>query len=102
MNTRIITAFLAITFLSFGLNAQTKAITNGVINWEGSKITTESHVGTINISKGALKFEADALTSGNFTVDMNSIVCTDLSEKYGTRLVGHLESDDFFWGCRAS
>ena len=35
MNTRTITAFLAITFLSFGLNAQKKAITNGVINWEG-------------------------------------------------------------------
>ena len=27
---------------------------------------------------------------------MNSIVCTDLSEEYGVRLVGHLESDDFF------
>jgi polyisoprenoid-binding protein YceI len=27
---------------------------------------------------------------------MNSMVCTDLSEKSGARLVSHLESDDFF------
>ena len=96
MNKGTITAFLATTLLSIGLNAQTTPITNGIINWEGSKITTESHVGTINISKGALTFDADVLTGGNFTVDMNSIVCTDLSEEYGARLVGHLESDDFF------
>jgi polyisoprenoid-binding protein YceI len=96
MNTRKITAFLATTLLSFGLNAQTTPITNGIINWEGSKITTDSHAGTLDISEGELTFEADVLVGGSFTVDMNSMVCTDLSGKSAARLVGHLKSDDFF------
>ena len=95
MNTRTITAFLATTLLSFGLNAQTTPITNGIINWEGSKITTDSHTGTLDISEGELTFEADVLVGGSFTVDMNSMVCTDLSGKSAARLVGHLKSDDF-------
>jgi polyisoprenoid-binding protein YceI len=96
MNIKKIIAFLATTLLSFGLNAQTMSITNGIINWEGSKITTDSHTGTLDIIDGELTFEADALVGGNFTVDMNSMACTDLSEKSGARLVGHLKSDDFF------
>ena len=43
-----------------------------------------------------LTFEANALVGGSFTVDMNSMVCTDLSGKSAARLVGHLKSDDFF------
>ena len=96
MNKRTISAFLATTLLSFGLNAQSTPIAKGIINWEGSKITTDSHTGTLDISEGELTFEADALVGGSFIVDMNSIVCTDLSEKSGARLVGHLKSDDFF------
>jgi polyisoprenoid-binding protein YceI len=96
MNTKTITAFLATILLSLGLSAQTTAITNGIINWEGSKITTDSHTGTLDISEGMLTFEADALVGGSFTVDMNSMVCTDLSGKSAARLVGHLKSDDFF------
>ena len=49
MKIRTITAFLATTLLSFGLSAQTTPITNGIINWEGSKITTDSHTGTLDI-----------------------------------------------------
>lgn len=96
INKRKITALLASSLLSFGLSAQTKEISNGVIYWEGSKITTDSHFGTLDIRQGTLTFEADAIVSGKFTVDMNSMVCTDLSEKAGARLVSHLESDDFF------
>lgn len=96
MKIRTITAFLATTLLSFGLSAQTTPITNGIINWEGSKITTDSHTGTLDISEGMLTFEADALVGGSFNVDMNSMVCTDLSGKSAARLVGHLKSDDFF------
>jgi polyisoprenoid-binding protein YceI len=96
MNTKPIKVFLASALLSFGLNAQTTTISNGIINWEGSKITTDSHVGTLEIIKGVLIFDADSLVGGSFTVDMNSMVCTDLSEKSGARLVSHLESDDFF------
>ncbi len=87
---------VATSLLSFGLYAQTVEISNGVINWKGSKITTDSHEGTLSISEGRLTFENDVLTAGSFSVDMNSMVCTDLSGDYADRLVGHLKSDDFF------
>ena len=89
-------ALAATTLISFGLYAQTVTISNGMINWKGSKITTDSHEGTLKISKGELNFEDDTLTGGTFTVDMNSMVCTDLSGGSAKRLVGHLKSDDFF------
>jgi len=96
MKKRNFIAFGASLFLALGLQAQTTEISEGIINWKGSKVTTDSHVGTIAISKGSLSFDGDTLTGGSFTVDMNSIVCTDLSGNYANKLVGHLKSDDFF------
>ena len=95
MKKRNLIALVATSLLSLGLCAQTAEISDGVINWKGSKITTDSHEGTLSISKGALTFEDKTLTGGTFTVDMNSMVCTDLSGDYADRLVGHLKSDDF-------
>jgi polyisoprenoid-binding protein YceI len=96
MKKRNLIALVATSLLSLGLYAQTAEISDGVINWKGSKITTDSHEGTLSISKGALTFEDKTLTGGTFTVDMNSMVCTDLSGGSAKRLVGHLKSDDFF------
>ncbi len=96
MKKRNLIALGASLFLALGLHAQTTAISNGLIDWKGSKITNESHEGTIAISAGSISFDGDNLTGGTFTVDMNSIVCTDLSESYGAKLVDHLKSDDFF------
>ena len=36
------------------------------------------------------------LVGGNFAVDMNTIVVTDLEGDYKNNLEGHLNSDDFF------
>ena len=96
MKKRNLIALGATLFLAFGLYAQTTAISNGVINWKGTEITKEFHEGTIGISSGSLSFDGDTLVDGAFVVDMNSIVCTDLSEKYAAKLVGHLKSDAFF------
>ncbi len=96
MKKKTLFALMAITFLAAGLHAQTTEISNGTISWKGSKITTDSHVGTLTISKGSLNFDGDTLVGGSFIVDMNSIVCTDLTGKKSDRLVGHLKSDDFF------
>jgi len=66
------------------------------INWMGQKVTGK-HMGTINISEGQLMVANNTITGGNFTIDMNSINCTDLDEKSGkTKLEGHLKSPDFF------
>ena len=63
--------------------------------WTGKKVTG-SHTGTINIKSGNLDFENGRLSGGTITMDMNSIVCTDLGEGGARKLEGHLKSDDFF------
>jgi len=67
------------------------------IEWKGFK-PTGSHNGTIAISEGNLKVNDGAIESGTFTIDMASIVVTDIpAEDDGNAdLTGHLKSGDFF------
>ena len=66
------------------------------VEWLGKKIGGQ-HVGTINIKSGSIQVKKDAITRGNFIIDMTSITNTDLTDKgYNDKLVGHLKSDDFF------
>ena len=66
------------------------------INWIGSKIAS-SHEGTVNVQKGVLMIDHGTLVGGQFSIDMNSISCSDIeSEKKNKYLVDHLKSDDFF------
>mgnify|MGYP003953311391 CR=1 FL=1 len=65
------------------------------LKWLGKKVTG-SHTGFIKITKGSLKFEGSNLVAGNFSVDMNSISCTDLDGEWNKKLVGHLKAEDFF------
>lgn len=68
---------------------------SSIVNWEGKKVTGK-HNGTISIKSGNLKFNGDILVGGEVVIDMNSIVCTDLSGNGKNSLEGHLKSDDFF------
>lgn len=66
------------------------------LTWTGKKVTGE-HTGHISIKEGTLEVEGSKLIGGIFTIDMNSITCTDLDNKeYNDKLVGHLKSEDFF------
>lgn len=71
------------------------------IMWEGAK-PTGTHKGTIGISGGEVFVSNGAVTSGNFTLDMNSITVTDLTGEEKTNLEAHLKgtaekgADDFF------
>lgn len=66
------------------------------VTWTGSKLTGE-HTGMLTLARGELKVDKKKLTGGLFEVDMNSITCTDITDKKSnTRLVDHLKSDDFF------
>ena len=98
--------FAVMTFASISLGAtntnpvnevESKTIKTDVstVQWTGKKVTG-SHTGTINVKSGALEFDNGNLTGGNIVIDMNSIVCTDLSGGGAEKLVGHLKSDDFF------
>ncbi|MCF6279580.1 MAG: YceI family protein [Flavobacteriaceae bacterium] len=67
------------------------------LTWKGFK-PTESHNGTIAISKGVLSLTDNNLVGGKFKIDMNSIVVLDIpaDNEYNGKLVGHLKAPDFF------
>ncbi len=70
-------------------------VTNSKIIWKGYKVSG-SHEGTLSLQSGSLIFNDTQLTGGEFTIDMTTISCTDLSGEYKGKLEGHLKSDDFF------
>jgi polyisoprenoid-binding protein YceI len=72
------------------------------IAWEGSKVGGK-HMGTINVSSGEFFIDNGNITGGSFTIDMNSIVVTDIKAGEGKEdLESHLKGtasegkDDFF------
>ncbi len=66
------------------------------IVWLGKKVTGE-HTGNISVKNGNLVFKGAELTGGEIVVDMNSMTCTDLTDKeYNTKLLTHMKSPDFF------
>ena len=99
MKKTILSIALGAAFL-FGaqnLQAQEKAIDAAAsnIHWLGKKVTGQ-HEGNISLKSGSLILNNDAISGGNFVVDMTSMTCTDLEGEYAGKLVGHLSSDDFF------
>lgn len=91
--------FLALATLTLAFTGPVETVsvdTNAsVINWKGYKVTG-SHTGTIKINAGNLQMEDGQLVGGSFTIDMNTINCTDLQGEYKGKLEGHLKSADFF------
>ncbi len=70
--------------------------TKSEVKWHAKKVTGE-HMGNINVSNGQLTVDKNKVTGGTFTIDMNSITCTDIKDaEYNGKLIGHLKSDDFF------
>ncbi|MGE3611599.1 MAG: YceI family protein [Bacteriovoracaceae bacterium] len=66
------------------------------IDWLGKKVTGQ-HNGKISIKSGSLTVNGDLITAGEIVVDMNSIVCEDITDKeYNTKFIGHMKSNDFF------
>lgn len=95
----IIATVIVMLFLS-NVNAQSFTYQidskESEIMWKGTKVTGE-HFGTIGLKSGELRAENGALQGGEFSVDMNSITCLDLtSRSMASKLEGHLKSDDFF------
>jgi len=70
-------------------------VTEGEVIWKGYKVTGH-HEGTLSLKEGTLIFEGDKLIGGNFSIDMTTLVVTDLPVERRGRLEGHLKSDDFF------
>ena len=106
-------AFLSISAQEAATNKVTMSIDsdNSSLKWIGEKITTSQHYGSLKFLSGNLSFcndkdkvgdnpkfnlEAALICSGNFTVDMTSLLVEDLTGSSKERLEGHLKSDDFF------
>jgi len=100
-------AILSLAFaLVFGFVATATEPIDGEkkeVNIEASKVTwkaykvTGSHYGSIALKEGALMFDGDKLTGGEFVVDMTSISNDDQEAGKGKeKLEGHLNSGDFF------
>jgi polyisoprenoid-binding protein YceI len=69
---------------------------NSTVKWIGSKVAS-SHEGNVKIAKGSLSIDHGTLVGGEFSINMNSIVCTDLEpDKGGNKIVKHLKNEDFF------
>ena len=66
------------------------------VYWTGKKVIGQ-HTGTLSIYGGDVILSGDKIVSASVKMDMNSIVCTDLTdEQWNKKLVGHLKSNDFF------
>lgn len=70
---------------------------SSTLTWTGSKITGSSHSGTIAIQSGSISYADGLITSANVVMDMKNIACTDdMDQEYKDKLIGHLQSEDFF------
>jgi len=93
-----LTAAIAFSALAFTAASITFNVdkTKSKVTWIGRKVTGE-HTGTVNIADGKLTSDGKNIIGGSFDIDMNTIVCTDLTDAdYNGKLIGHLKSDDFF------
>ena len=95
---RIAVVIAAALMLSLGVSAQTYVVNadGSTMAWVGEKVTGK-HNGVISLKGGVFSVEGDKM-SGNFTVDMTSIVVKDIpmDNEYNGKLTGHLKSPDFF------
>lgn len=66
-----------------------------VVTWIGTK-PTGRHTGTFDIKDGKITLNDSSITSGIFTIKMNSVTVLDLTGKDKEKLTSHLKSPDFF------
>lgn len=95
LSSLIAIAFTVSSFTTIDVSKKEVKIEKSKIVWTGYKITG-SHAGTIGLKSGTLIFTNEKLTGGEFTIDMTSLICTDLEGEYKGKMEGHLKSDDFF------
>lgn len=65
--------------------------------WAGDYVSDgHSHNGTVSISEGTMVYKGDEFVSGEFIVDLNTIVDEDLPAPLKDTLVAHLKGGYFF------
>lgn len=69
------------------------------ISWEGQKSVKAlgGHHGSLKAKSGSLQVDGEKLVGGEIVIDMKSLKNEDLTDEgMNKKLVGHLNSDDFF------
>jgi polyisoprenoid-binding protein YceI len=67
------------------------------VSWIGrAEVGDYSISGNINLSEGILFIENEQVKGGEFTIDMNTINCTNLTGMKKVTLMEHLKGEDFF------
>ncbi len=98
MKKRVLVSILAVMASVASLMAQQVSIdaSASTIKWTAKKVSGE-HTGAINVKSGSLNLKKGNITGGEFLVDMTSITNADLpAGEWHDKLIGHLNSDDFF------
>jgi polyisoprenoid-binding protein YceI len=70
-----------------------------VVVWKGSILKMKEHTGTLKFKSGGLKIQGNQVFGGRLVVDMTTMSSTDTnyeSKNAKEKLIGHLQSDDFF------
>lgn len=66
------------------------------VNWTAKKVTGE-HTGYLSVGNGTVTVENNNVVGAQVNMDLNTIVCTDLTDaEWNRKLIGHLKSEDFF------
>jgi len=67
-----------------------------LIRWTGRNLFNH-HNGSVRLTGGEITVASNGLESARFVVDMNSIVCEDLTDsQWNAMLIRHLQTADFF------
>jgi polyisoprenoid-binding protein YceI len=71
-------------------------VNSSSLRWFASKVTGK-HDGAVKVKNGSLKVVKGVLQSGKVVLDMTTITVRDIENpEYNAKLVGHLNSPDFF------
>lgn len=65
------------------------------VEWIGEKVVGK-HNGGISIKEGVINLHDGHLSGGEIVINMETITCSDLEGETSKKLVGHLNSPDFF------
>ena len=100
MNKRMLLTLIATTMLVLvaqsGYAAASIDIDKSKIEWLATKVTGQ-HNGTLTLKSGQVDIHGRDVKAARFVFDMNSIKVLDIEEeKWNSKLVNHLKSDDFF------
>jgi polyisoprenoid-binding protein YceI/rhodanese-related sulfurtransferase len=83
--------------LNFDRDGEIKVIPKeSSVEWTGRSLTGQHH-GTIELRDGSILLQDGEPVSGQFTLDLLSIGCTDIADANLSQvLIHHLQSEDFF------